>query len=219
MNSPKPTTKQIILLNLTILLILLLISNHPCSSETIPQCSSDDESNHHYCKEEDLESKQKPPLKWNIDAKHRCNIKKVSYRDLLKKFKYGLPPLHHEPIILHRTRDDYKENVFNRECDATIFSNMMSFENITKTFDEDFIVTLSSSNSFSAHRRTISLSNYLEECTKEEILPSDLSNMTWYLFGETYSNEWKEVLANYCLPPCQTCTSELRYVYLFRFSI
>ena len=31
------------------------------------------------------------------------------------------------------------------------------------------------------------------------------SNETWYLFGETYSSEWKSLLRHYQLPPCQAC--------------
>lgn len=39
--------------------------------------------------------------------------------------------------------------------------------------------------------------------------PYHLSNETWYLFGETYSDEWKAFLQSYPLPPCHTCTSDL----------
>ena len=40
--------------------------------------------------------------------------------------------------------------------------------------------------------------------------PDQLSNETWYLFGETYSKEWKELLQHYELPPCLACQQEHR---------
>jgi hypothetical protein len=42
-----------------------------------------------------------------------------------------------------------------------------------------------------------------------ETTPDQLSNETWYLFGETYTKDWKKLLENYTLPPCQTCVKEL----------
>lgn len=144
---------------------------------------------------------------WDVDASHRCNIKKMTLHELYQKFKHGLPPLYHEPIILNRENPE-EEDASN--CVAAKFRSMMSLENITNTFPEDFEVTLSSSNSYSAHRRTITLAKYLNETLDNEILPHQMSNLTWYLFGETYSEDWKKVLRHYCLPPCQTCTSDLR---------
>ncbi len=261
--SQKPIFHRHILLFYTsfIWLVLLSYSSHFCSSETIQECAlaEHDNSNNsnnngeQQCRKDEEESSAQQQqghekrFKWDLDAKHRCNIKKLSFDELHKKYKFGLPPLYHEPIILYRRsasksnnkdksrgdfqNDDTMNNILNKIniigknkrhkhkpsssfsasfCDDTIFTNLMSKENITKTFHEDFQVTLSSSNSFSAHRRTVSLSTYLEESMGEEIVPSNLSNMTWYLFGETYSNEWKRVLSSYCLPPCQTCTSDLR---------
>ena len=145
---------------------------------------------------------------WDVDAKHRCNIKKMSFNELYSVFESGLPPLYHEPVILYNEHPNVEDS---SHCLASKFKEMMSFENITKTFSKDFEVTLSSSNSFSAHRRTTTLDEYINESMTKEILPHQLSNMTWYLFGETYSVDWKNVLKHYCLPPCQTCTTELRY--------
>lgn len=146
---------------------------------------------------------------WDIDAKHRCNIEKISFKDLYKRYKSGLPPLHYEPVILYN-ENPHKKDIANN-CISSEFTYMMSKENITaKTFSEEFEVTLSSSNSFSAHRRKITLGQYMNETMNSEIFPDQLSNLTWYLFGETYSKEWKDVLRYYCLPPCQTCTDDLR---------
>jgi hypothetical protein len=43
----------------------------------------------------------------------------------------------------------------------------------------------------------------------KETLPNQLSNETWYLFGETYSKEWTTFLHSYRLPKCHTCTRAL----------
>ncbi len=205
--TPMLVIKQNNILLHTALACFILQVNYLLSlGETPEHCISGEASNQQCIEQNSSTEKGPKQYKWNIDEKHRCNIKKYSYDDLHKKFKYGLPPLYHEPIIIYRSMNSEE----NEKCDAFIFTNMMSYENITNTFGEEFSVTLSSSNSFSAHRRTTSLSKYLEESSSEEILPSNLSNMTWYLFGETYSNEWKDALRHYCLPPCQTCTSDLR---------
>ncbi len=144
---------------------------------------------------------------WDTDAEHRCNIKKMSFNQLYGKFKSGLPPLYHEPVILYNENPEQKDL---SNCVASTFTSMTSIDRIQSIFPEAFEVTLSSSNSFSAHRRTIPLAKYIDETIHNEILPNQLSNETWYLFGETYSQEWKEVLKHYCLPPCKTCTSDLR---------
>lgn len=104
------------------------------------------------------------------------------------------------------------ENKNRNYCTPATFTQMSSIQNIsTSTFPHNFNVTLSSSNSFSSHRRSIPLSQYIDETLdNDEILPHDLSNLTWYLFGETYSDEWRKMLLRYyCLPPCQTCTDDL----------
>ena len=78
--------------------------------------------------------------------------------------------------------------------------------NILANFPENFNVTLSSSNSFSEHRRTIPFRMYIEEMlTEGELTPDKLSNETWYLFGETYSEQWKDFLDVYEVPPCEAC--------------
>lgn len=79
-------------------------------------------------------------------------------------------------------------------------------DTILDSFPANFTVTLSSSNSFSEHRRTVPLARYLEEvATGPPLDATTKSNETWYLFGETYSEEWKELLKEYRLPPCRAC--------------
>lgn len=148
----------------------------------------------------------KTKYKWNIDAKQRCNIKRMTYDELYKLHPSGLPPLYHEPLIIYS--NDYSKRLPSG-CIIERFIQKTSLENITKNFPKDFMVTLSSSNSFSDHRRTITLKQYINETVSSEVMPRDLSNETWYLFGETYSDEWQKMLDDYCYPPCQTCTKEL----------
>lgn len=83
-------------------------------------------------------------------------------------------------------------------------------ENITSYFAEDFVVTLSSSNALSERRRTVPLAVYLQEIAlARETTPRQLSNESWYLFGETYTEPWQDFLESYVLPPCQTCHQDL----------
>ena len=90
------------------------------------------------------------------------------------------------------------------------FRFMSASDEILNSFPENFNVTLSSSNSFSEHRRTIPFSDYLNESLEQgETLPDQLSNETWYLFGETFSDEWKDFLSNYEIPNCIACDADL----------
>mmetsp|Transcript_13794 Transcript_13794/g.16750 ORF Transcript_13794/g.16750 Transcript_13794/m.16750 type:complete len:299 (+) Transcript_13794:106-1002(+) len=144
--------------------------------------------------------------RWDLDENHVCNIKKLTFKELHELYENGLPPLYHEPLVLYN--DDERADK-ETQCVYSKFVHMTSFENITQTLPQGFEVTLSSSNSFSAHRRTIPLVEYLQETYENEVLPFHLSNATWYLFGETYSETWMNILNEYCLPPCQTCTKDL----------
>mmetsp|Transcript_48292 Transcript_48292/g.71575 ORF Transcript_48292/g.71575 Transcript_48292/m.71575 type:complete len:180 (-) Transcript_48292:222-761(-) len=53
------------------------------------------------------------------------------------------------------------------------------------------------------------LIQYIEETVSQETFPSQFSNETWYLFGETYTEEWVKFLHSYTLPPCQACSPDL----------
>jgi Cupin-like domain len=137
---------------------------------------------------------------WDPRGNHRCNLKRVTVDQLYAAFgKDGLPPLYHSPIIIlaNTTRN-------------VAFGKITSPEQIVQSLPVGFHVTLSSSNSFSEHRRTVPLTQYLQEILQaEETTPDMLSNETWYLFGETFSSEWKELLSHYELPMCHTCTRDL----------
>jgi hypothetical protein len=150
--------------------------------------------------------------KWDLDVIHECNIDRVNLIDVYRKFQkqegnHGglVPPLYSKPLIIHTTQGQKSYN----GCLYSVFQEKTSLQNITSNLPEDFNVTLSSSNSYSAHRRTIPLVQYLNETISSETLPTHLSNETWYLFGETYSKDWQRLLSDFCLPPCQTCTKDL----------
>lgn len=158
----------------------------PCSDVSFEQCVEEDR------------------WKWSLDGVHRCNVKRITFSQLYTSFsKHGLPPLYKYPIIVYGDRANDNANI----CQE--FKKMTSLSNITDTLPTGFEVTLSSSNSFSAHRRTIPLTQYLSETVEEETFPDHLSNETWYLFGETYTSDWVQMLDHFCLPPCETCSKDL----------
>ena len=145
--------------------------------------------------------------RWDPESQHRCNITRISRTELHRRFGMsGLPKLYPYPLVIY---DEYNDPE-NEPRRNTVFVEKTTFENLPSCFPPDFNVTLSSSNSFSAHRRTIPLVQYFEEITtanggRGETYPDQLSNETWYLFGETYGDEWKKMLLDYEMPPCSTC--------------
>ena len=102
-----------------------------------------------------------------------------------------------------------------------VFFQKTRSDQILNAFPPQFHVTLSSSNSFSEHRRTIPFSQYLEEISTAgaETLPDQLSNETWYFFGETYSDEWKQLLEDYELPLCVACKTNNEELVALSFGI
>ncbi|ACI65877.1 predicted protein [Phaeodactylum tricornutum CCAP 1055/1] len=139
---------------------------------------------------------------WNPADDHPCNIVRLSFTDLYQRFgPDGVPPLHHEPLILVPDASVPGRNAY--------FRQRTLLQALPQNFEPNFLVTLSSSNSLSEHRRTVALKTYLNETVaKGETFPDRPSNESWYLFGETYSDEWKTLLKDYELPPCRTCTDE-----------
>jgi len=150
---------------------------------------------------------QEPQWKWIPEAEHRCNITRISRTELHRRFgPKGLPRLHPYPIVIY---DGGEEEPQRRKRNAK-FVEKTTYENLPGCFEPGFNVTLSSSNSISAHRRTIPLTQYMHEITTAndgagETYPNQLSNETWYLFGETFADEWKQMLLDYEMPPCETC--------------
>lgn len=147
---------------------------------------------------------------WNPKDDHPCTIEKISMKNFLKKYgnEGGLPPLYPRPLVITSSaigRDgDNGNNMRNSK-----FRDLMKSNTILDSFPVNFTVTLSSSNSFSEHRRTVPFQTYLKEVITGPALDAETkSNETWYLFGETYSQEWKDVLKDYQVPPCQACKDD-----------
>lgn len=138
---------------------------------------------------------------WTPQAEHPCSIRRLTMEELFAEFgSQGLPPLYPEPVVIRP--DDSTRNAALRAITAR--------ETILQQFEPGFNVTLSSSNALSERRRTVSLQQYLQEIEAvPETTPRQLSNESWYLFGETYTAPWQDLLQPYELPPCRSCTREL----------
>lgn len=113
---------------------------------------------------------------WDLDKPHNCNVEQIPLSKLSLRFPpHGLvPPLYHEPfVIIDDGSDELKRNKF--------FQDKSSIAGISDSLGSSFPITLSSSNSFSDHRRTTSLSQYINDTIHSETLPQHLSNETWYV--------------------------------------
>lgn len=151
------------------------------------------------------QNEKKNDWKWDIDATHPCNIPKVTYSQLIEKFgSSGLPTsFYSKPIIIlqNSNYDNTTTTYVNKK-----FKEMTTYTNLLKHFGPDFKITLSSSNTFSDFRKTVSLQEYLDNYViAKETTPNQFSNETWYFFGETFTSQWEDFLEDYKLPPCTNC--------------
>eukprot|EP00588_Corethron_pennatum_P006038 CAMPEP_0194293164 /NCGR_PEP_ID=MMETSP0169-20130528/47308_1 /TAXON_ID=218684 /ORGANISM="Corethron pennatum, Strain L29A3" /LENGTH=250 /DNA_ID=CAMNT_0039041581 /DNA_START=121 /DNA_END=873 /DNA_ORIENTATION=- len=136
----------------------------------------------------------------------RCNITRMSYEQLLDLYgPSGLPPLHDEPVIIYEGTGSADDRSARRRA----FRDTTSRANIERNFPANFEVMLTSSNAYSERRKKMGLAKYIEShVVSKEVTPGSMSNETWYLFGETHSDDWKALLKHYVLPPCKTCDVE-----------
>lgn len=129
-------------------------------------------------------------LAWDAEESHPCTIPHFPISDTTPV----VPSLYPTPVLL------------DLPINAEMRRRTESPEALLDWFGLDFNVTLSSSNALSEHRRTIPLATYLRELhERPTVTPDQPANETWYLFGETYSEEWKAFLEAYELPPCASC--------------
>jgi hypothetical protein len=129
----------------------------------------------------------------------------VSLSDFRREFPGGkLPALYATPVVITTAAAPTADHDGDGHQDATkdrpkrrsalglrneLFRNRTEVGSIRLNFPPDFAVTLSSSNSFSEHRKTVPLDTYLNEIMAGnggETPLVALSNESWYLFGETY---------------------------------
>ncbi|KAL7510264.1 hypothetical protein ACHAXN_007252 [Cyclotella atomus] len=196
----------------TLIIALCLISSlHPTAAQD-GSCNANDPSQKscHLSNE----------FKWKWDptsTSHPCTIHRISQSTLLKSFGHlGLPNLYAYPLVIYP--DDFDEQPSRSNRNAA-FANSTTLDNLPKQFSSDFTFTLTGSDSLSSHRRSIPLSQYLQETTSPgETLPDQLGNETWYLFGETFTPEWSQFLMNYELPSCHACTELHRHQSLVALS-
>jgi Cupin-like domain len=131
---------------------------------------------------------------------YKCNIPRWTTADLLERFPHTgglLPALYPHPVII--VRNITTTNAWFRDTATTR-------DGLLQHFSHNFTVTVSSSNSYSEHKRNMLLSEYLEHSWQQHTTPYDQrSNDSIYLFGETYSAEWNDLLQHYSLPPCTSC--------------
>lgn len=136
---------------------------------------------------------------WNPqDSNHPCNIERLTFEEIYRRFgPRGVPRLYNNPLVLlHST---------NRN---ELFRNLTRPDALIEFFPPNFQVALSSSNSLSERRRTISLTRYLNETIAAQETPvNQLSNESWYLFGETYTDG---ELSDGCSLPRLKCGFEVR---------
>lgn len=145
---------------------------------------------------------------WVPEDEHPCTVLLQLSRNSKLLRGSGLPPLYPEPVVIRLDASPEKRDdgvAINGE-----FRRMTEKDNLLAYFGPGFNVTLSSSNAKSEHRRTTTLQQYIDESIEAfETTPDRLSNESWYLFGETYSDDWRELLYNnYELPPCVTCQAD-----------
>ena len=150
---------------------------------------------------EQCENQKPSSYRWVPEAQHPCTIARMSSEEFRRRFgPRGLPPLYRTPLVIQSPTSTQRNHVLRQ---------LTGFDSISEYFGPDFNVTLSSSNSFSEHRKTLKLTYYLQGLAQSETLPHQLSNETWYFFGETYSDEWKKLLLHYELPTCHACVRDM----------
>jgi len=156
-------------------------------------------------------SSLKNRYRWNPEDEHPCNIPRIEWDSQLFRQQFPpdgkLPALYPSPIvIIYPTNSTGGDTRTNNQH----FRHITHRDRILQQFPQDFTVTLSSSNALSEHRRITTFQTYLQESWEaQETFPEQLSNNTWYLFGETYSQAWHNALLQYYdLPPCSTCTRD-----------
>lgn len=151
----------------------------------------------------DCQNTEMMPYQWIPEAQHPCTIERISTAVFERRFgPRGLPPLFPTPLVIDQ--DPKKRSSRNSH-----FRDLTRLEKILDSFPPGFNITLSSSNSYSEHRRTLPFADYLDDISKQDTLPDQRSNETWYFFGETYSSLWKDLLENYEIPSCHACDKDM----------
>lgn len=127
---------------------------------------------------------------WDPEAEHPCTVRRLSWEEFQREFVAkggGVPALYPTPLVIRAPSPGASDGTGMMRNER--FRNLTSASALLERFPPDFTITLSSSNSLSEHRRTVPLSQYLQELESQpETTPHQLANESWYLFGETYTD-------------------------------
>jgi len=190
----------------------------------VPQSPVGGKSDDRRCGAQDSENSRScaaldgtPRWRWDpASASHPCNVRRLSRTELFRLYgTEGVPNLYPLPLVIYPDVEDGGEEDRRRK-----FANLTARDHLPSNFPPEFPVTLTGSDSLSSHRRTIPLTQHLKEVWEAGETPPDrLGNETWYLFGETFSEEWSTFLRHYDpLPPCVSCTPRYREQNLIALS-
>ena len=185
--------------------------------------------------ESGVASEQNSPLKWIDDvSRHRCNITRLSRAALHEKFgSDGVPKNHPFPLIISNNEVAGGQSIAKmdtyRQEELLKFIEMTSIDSLSKSSASETTVTLSSSSNAASRRRTMLLAEYLDEIREHKRrigavglggkTPDNLTavselDSSWYFFrGDGL--EWKHLLSQYPLPPCEACTDRKRIALAF----
>jgi hypothetical protein len=122
--------------------------------------------------------------RYNLDTEY-CNIKRigeVSFTDFLHKY------IGRRPVILRLSAS--RSANFTALVDRTSMLERMGEKRLK----------LSSSNSYSHDRKSVTVREYFEQHLPSHET-SEMSNETWYFFGDNYDQHWTELEKFYKLPP------------------
>jgi|TARA_B110000091_G_scaffold207395_1_gene245524 ribosomal protein L16 Arg81 hydroxylase len=119
-----------------------------------------------------------PNNTYNFDTTF-CNIPRIRANTLTKAaFVQTYAGKH--PVILLDSRHNQH------------FLEHVTKSNILTHFGQ-YNVILSASNSYTKHKKTVTVKEYISTMMKPQTLHS-LGNETWYLFGDNYGEEWTPLL-------------------------
>ena len=124
---------------------------------------------------------------------HACNIKKV-HVESIENIGNIIKQLPEEPVVFvgAPTRNHILAQAASKEALRELHGST--------------VVTLASSNTYSHDTIDMTLSQYLDLLERDAHLsPNAKANETYYLFGNNFSELFKQLEALYVLPPCTHC--------------
>jgi ribosomal protein L16 Arg81 hydroxylase len=115
---------------------------------------------------------------YNFDTTF-CNIQRIQTNKLTRA-AFISEYAGKQPVIL--VNDQHNKDFRQHVTKESIITNYGLYN-----------VILSASNSYTKHKKTVSVKEYVETMMKQQTIDS-LGNETWYLFGDNYGDEWTPLL-------------------------